>query len=121
MIYINRSNGKESLRQIKSQLLRAKQEHGPVIIFPQGTRSSPDNFVRFKSGIYQIAKDSNLSILPVAHNSGYCWPKGSYLKYSGKIDVRILGMIDISNDDRGIFIPKLEKLVKSHIKTKKST
>lgn len=32
--------------------------------------------------------------MPIAHNAGYFWPKNSFLKYPGKITMKIGPLID---------------------------
>ena len=47
----------------------------PLIIFPQGTRVSPDERPPFKKGAVRIYEELKISCQPVAINSGNTWPK----------------------------------------------
>ena len=42
----------------------------PLIIFPQGTRVSPDERTPFKKGAVRIYEELNISCQPIAINSG---------------------------------------------------
>ena len=56
----------------------------PLIIFPQGTRVTPDGRPPFKKGIARIYEELKISCQPVTINSGYVWPKHG-LKHSNKV------------------------------------
>ena len=47
----------------------------PLIIFPQGTRLSPEDRTPFKKGSSRIYEELKISCQPVAINSGKTWPK----------------------------------------------
>ena len=67
-----------------------KESDRPLIIFPQGTRVSPDERPPFKKGAARIYEELKINCQPVAINSGYVWPKKG-LKHSNKpITISIL-------------------------------
>ena len=62
-----------------------------VAIFPEGTRTPVEvKNGKFKMGVARLYKECNVPIIPVALNSGICYPKGSWLIYSGHIIVEFL-------------------------------
>ncbi len=96
-IAINRSLGKAALRQIISQGIDRLNKGRWVVIFPEGTRVSPGEKVKYGVGGGMLAVKSGHSIVPVAHNAGEFWGKYSFLKYPGTIQVRIGPAISPAN------------------------
>ena len=108
MIHINRKQGKKSLRTIINKSKIVAKQNRNIIIFPQGTRTLPGQKQPYKAGIYAIAKESKLDILPIALNSGNLWKKNSFLKYPGKITVKILPVMQLKDQKKNDFMQKLE-------------
>jgi len=78
-VFIQRSgNNSKSVSNLYSQCCKAiREEHIPVMIFPQGTRSIVKK-LPFKNGAYNIALETQCDIVPVSiyippgiYNSGY--------------------------------------------------
>ena len=62
--------------------------HGwALVLFPEGTRTAPGASVKYKTGGVRLAIATNAPIVPIALNSGECWPKHSFLLYPGVIKV----------------------------------
>jgi len=86
----------------------------PLIIFPQGTRVSPDERPSFKKGASRIYEQLNIACQPVAINSGYVWPKKGK-KISGRtITVSILPQIN-KGQERDEFTKNLERKIYSEL------
>ncbi len=86
----------------------------PIIIFPQGTRVSPDNRLPFKKGASRIYEELNIACQPVAINSGHVWPKKGLKKKNKIITVSILKSIPegLSKEE---FLNILEKDIYSEL------
>ena len=65
-----------------------------LVIFPEGTRMLPGKPGKFQVGGAMIAAKSGHPLVPVAHNAGLFWPKNSFLKHPGIIDVIIAPVIE---------------------------
>ena len=85
-----------------------KKTQRPLIIFPQGTRVTPDEKVPFKKGVGRIYRELNVQCQPIAINSGKVWPKSGELKPNQTITVSILKPIDTGMNEKD-FISLLEK------------
>jgi 1-acyl-sn-glycerol-3-phosphate acyltransferase len=93
VLAIDRSTPERALRSIQSGALEIKKQGRPLLIFPQGTRVSPDQGIDvkpYKPGIARVQDVTQLPILPVALNSGIFWPKNSWVKSSGTVIFEIL-------------------------------
>ncbi len=68
----------------------SSQDNRPIVIFPQGTRTEPDERPNFKKGVARIYNELNIKCLPVIINSGEVWPKNGSLNKNKKITISIL-------------------------------
>jgi 1-acyl-sn-glycerol-3-phosphate acyltransferase len=88
-IAIDRSAGREALKQLVSQGKDRLARGLWVIIFPEGTRTAPGARSKYHIGGAWLATHTGATVLPVAHNAGEFWRKNSLLKHPGIITVSI--------------------------------
>lgn len=88
-IVIDRGEKLKALKKVISQGLDRLKQGVYVIIFPEGTRQAYGQLGEYQNGGVAIAKKSGELILPVYHNAGKVWPKGSFIKHPGTITVVI--------------------------------
>ncbi len=87
MIPINRSNGRDAMKQIvKTGQERLNEGRWPLL-FPEGTRIPPGETGRYKQGGAMLACRTNSIVIPIAHNAGECWPRNAFIKKPGLITV----------------------------------
>lgn len=79
----------QASKQLLEQGLARKNEGLWIAIFPEGTRIPAGGKGRYKLGGARMAKLFEMDIVPVALNSGEFWPRNSFMKYPGVIDVVI--------------------------------
>ena len=79
MIAIDRSQGIQSLRYV-NELTASYSKYRPVIIFPEGTRTTYKEEPDLKPGIYSMYKSLNKPVVPISLNSGKFWPKNNKVK-----------------------------------------
>ena len=72
----------------------------PLIIFPQGTRLTPDDRTPFKKGASRIYDELKIKCQPVAINSGNVWPKSGMLIANKTLTISILKPIDSGLDSK---------------------
>jgi len=102
MISIERSEKISAIRQMIKETSKRISQGFSIIIFPEGTRKKQDDPPDYKSGLVGIYKETKAKVLPVAVNSGYCWPKHTFIKKEGKIIVSFLKIIDSELEKREI-------------------
>lgn len=95
-VAINRSAGREALKQLVAKGKARLNTGFWVVIFPEGTRIAPHQHGKFHIGGAWLANGAKATVLPVAHNAGLCWPKNSLIKYPGVITVSIGEAFDAS-------------------------
>ena len=86
----------------------------PLIIFPQGTRMSPDDRLPFKKGASRIYDELKIACQPVAINSGQVWPKKGFKNTNRIITVSILKSIP-AGLPKEEFLKILEKNIYSEL------
>jgi 1-acyl-sn-glycerol-3-phosphate acyltransferase len=93
-IAIDRSAGREALKQIVRQGSDKLAQGFWVLVFPEGTRVAPGEKCRYGIGGSWLAAETGAPIVPVAHNAGEVWPKNAFIKRPGTVTVRIGPAID---------------------------
>jgi 1-acyl-sn-glycerol-3-phosphate acyltransferase len=93
-IAIDRSAGREALKQIVSQGKEKLAQGFWVLVFPEGTRVAPGEKGRYGIGGGWLAAETGAPIVPVAHNAGEVWPKNAFIKRPGTITISIGPVID---------------------------
>ncbi|MDZ4097167.1 MAG: lysophospholipid acyltransferase family protein [Methylophilaceae bacterium] len=88
-IAIDRSAGREALKQMVSQGKDRMKKGFWVVIFPEGTRMAPGTKGKYHIGGAWLATHTSSTVVPVAHNAGEFWPKNSFIKKPGIITVSI--------------------------------
>lgn len=88
-IAIDRSAGREALKKLVSVGQRRLQDGLWVVIFPEGTRKAPGEKGKYQIGGAWLATHTKIQVVPVAHNAGNCWPKNSFIKKPGVIQIHI--------------------------------
>jgi len=93
-IHIKRGSGKAAVKQLVTQGKARLDEGIWVVIFPEGTRIPAGQRGRYRIGGAVLADQTGYPIIPVAHNAGEYWPRRSFIKRPGVIQVRIGAPID---------------------------
>lgn len=93
-IAIDRSSQREALKALIEKGTQRLQEGLSIVIFPEGTRVAPGANKKFNAGGAMLAHKSGFPVVPLAHNAGEFWPRNSFLKYPGTIQVRIGPVIE---------------------------
>lgn len=97
-IAINRGEPAQALKAVLRQGDANLAAGRHIIIFPEGTRALPGQPLPYHAGGAMLASRAGVPIVPVAHNSGDCWPRGTLIKRPGTIRVVIGTPIDSKGD-----------------------
>ena len=88
-IVINRGDKLNAIKKVIKQGSERLSQGISVVVFPEGTRQTYKHLGDYQNGAAAIAKKSGHDIIPVYHNAGKFWPKGSFIKKPGVITVII--------------------------------
>jgi 1-acyl-sn-glycerol-3-phosphate acyltransferase len=116
VIAIDRSTPEIAIQSIQNGARRVMSQGRPIIIFPQGTRVSPETTSEqkpYKVGVARIQEATHLPIIPMAMNAGMFWPRAGWLKSSGCVTFEFLPPIP-----HGLERAKLLKTLETQIEEK---
>lgn len=88
-IAIDRKSRRAALDQILTQGRDRLNDGCWVVIFPEGTRVAPGERRRYRPGGAALTEKTGYPVLPVAHNAGDYWPRNSFVKRPGTIELVI--------------------------------
>ena len=114
-IAIDRASGMRALKQIVKQGCERLEQGLWVVIFPEGTRVAPGDKQKYQPGGGMLAQKSEYPIVPIAHNSGYCWPKNSFRKWPGSIKMIIGPVIDPKGKSANEITQEVEQWIESTV------
>ena len=93
MIHIDRKHGSRAFHKVVEQGKRLLAQGVWVIMFPEGTRVARGEIGEYKTGATRLAIMSGVPVVPIAVTSAKCWPRKSFVKKPGVVDVSIGPMI----------------------------
>ncbi|CAI8166519.1 MAG: 1-acyl-sn-glycerol-3-phosphate acyltransferase [Cellvibrionales bacterium UBA7375] len=93
-IAIKRSRPASAIRYVIKEGSKRLLAGNRVVIYPEGTRVTSGQLGEFKTSGAALAKQAQVPVLPVAHNSGEHWKRSSFLKKPGIIYLKIGPVID---------------------------
>ena len=105
---------KENLGFFDDILKLISSSDRPLIIFPQGTRLSPEDRTPFKKGASRIYDELKIFCQPIAINSGYTWPKNGLKKTNTTLTISILKPIE-AGLNKEVFLEKLQNDIYSEL------
>ena len=88
-IPLDRSQPAKMIRVVLKVGEERIQEGISVLIFPEGTRVAPGHSKSFSKSAAMIACRAGVPLVPVAHNAGEHWNPSGWIKYSGRLSMRI--------------------------------
>jgi 1-acyl-sn-glycerol-3-phosphate acyltransferase len=94
MILVDRSAGRQALRQMLDEAKGAIAEGRKVLLFPQGTRQAIGEPMTFQwAGISALYSGLDVPVVPAACNSGLFWGKKTFMIHSGTVTLSFLSPI----------------------------
>ena len=92
-IFIDRKGGAGALRRLVADAKRAIAMGRPVVIFPQGTRTTPGepaDAAPYQPGVAALYRELGVPMVPAAVNSGLFWGRRAFFKRPGRIVLEFL-------------------------------
>jgi 1-acyl-sn-glycerol-3-phosphate acyltransferase len=88
LIAIDRAGGAVALRSMVRDSKAAAAEGRPVVIFPEGTRVPPGAQPPLQPGFAGLYGTLKLPVVPLALDSGWVWPRKSFVRRPGIVTFR---------------------------------
>ena len=116
MIPIDRKQGKNAFKSVVMHGKRRLKDGQWIIMFPEGTRTPVGSQGKYKSGGTRLAVETETPVVPIALNSGECWPKNSFIKKPGKITVSIGKPISSEGQTPDGLMEQVEQWIESEMR-----
>jgi 1-acyl-sn-glycerol-3-phosphate acyltransferase len=112
-IVVNNCGGQEARKDLTSRAEDAYAEgRRRILIYPEGHLAPVDVYYRYRSGVYHMALDFNLPVVPVASNLSLFWPQEKWTKTPGTAVLEFLDPI-VAGPDKDAFLMDLQNTVES--------
>jgi 1-acyl-sn-glycerol-3-phosphate acyltransferase len=114
-ITIDRSAGTDAMQQIAVQGRERFRQGFWIVLYPEGTRIPPGRRAKYKTGGARLAVELGVSVIPVAHNAGYLWPKGLFGKHPGTLTMSIGRPIPSVGRDAQSLMAEVEDWIEAEV------
>ncbi|WP_456377768.1 lysophospholipid acyltransferase family protein [Thiolapillus sp.] len=114
-IPIDRSAGRQAVKQIVEQGTDLLEQGRVIIVFPEGTRTAPGERKKYGIGGAMLAEKSGYPIIPVAHNAGVFWRRRGLKKYPGTIDLVVGEAFDPAGMTASEITRKVETWIEAEV------
>jgi 1-acyl-sn-glycerol-3-phosphate acyltransferase len=81
-----------------------------ILIYPEGHLAPVGVRFRYRSGVYHLARDLELPVVPVASSLGLFWPQERWTKRPGRAVLEFLAPIT-AGEDKAVFLAALTTAV----------
>lgn len=116
MIPIDRKQGKNAFKSVVAHGKRRLKDGQWIIMFPEGTRIPVGQQGKYKSGGTRLAVETGAVVVPIALNSGECWPKNSFIKKPGTVTVSVGKPISSEGKTPDELMEQVEKWIESEMR-----
>jgi 1-acyl-sn-glycerol-3-phosphate acyltransferase len=114
-IAIDRKAGTKAVGQIVEQGTDRLNRGISVVVFPEGTRTPPGRYRRYRLGGAILAKQSGFRAIPVAHNAGQFWGRRGFAKHPGEVVIRIGAPIEVADKTPQQIMAEAERWIESSV------
>ena len=114
-ITIDRKAGPNAMAQMVEQGKQRFAQGFWIVIYPEGTRIRAGKRGRYKTGGARLAIGLDVPILPVAHNAGWLWPKGTIAKRAGELTLVFGEPIGSHGKDPGKLTSEVEAWIEAEV------
>ena len=114
-IPIDRSAGRQAVKQIVERGTALLKQGRIIVIFPEGTRTAPGEKRRYGIGGSLLAEKSGYPVVPVAHNAGVFWRRRGLKKYPGTIDIVVGPAFDPSGMKASEITRRVEAWIEAEV------
>jgi len=114
-ITIDRKAGTDAMEQIVRQGRERFRQGFWFVVYPEGTRIRAGTRAKYKTGGARLAIELGVPVLPVAHNAGYLWPKGTLNKRPGTVTISFGPPIDPAGKTAQELTSEVERWIEAEV------
>lgn len=107
---VDRSQGMHAMKKMLRADSKLADSPAQLVIYPQGTRTAPDEILPYKAGIGALYTSRPRTCIPVAVNVGLFWPRRGIMRHPGTAVVSFLDPI-VEGCPRDRFMLMLEEII----------
>lgn len=111
-IVVNSCGGHEARATLKQRAADAHREGRKILIFPEGNLANIGEKYRYRSGVWHMAHDFDMVVVPLASNLGLFWPRYGMTKNPGTATLEFLDPIP-AGPDKDAFLARLEEVIEA--------
>lgn len=120
VLFIDRQNPRQALKLISKTVKLLNENKHAVVIFPEGTRSYSTKMNEFKGGVYEIATNSQVPVVPLSIVNSYQFKPNFRNLLKLKKPVHVIFHKPFSSEElilikKSIFLEKLKKIVEEGV------
>ena len=82
-IVVRRCGGRQAQSALSASASQAGRDGRSILIYPEGALAPVGVFYRYHSGVFHMARDLDLPVVPVASSLGLFWPQENWTKRPG--------------------------------------
>ena len=82
-IVVNNCGGIDARKNLANRSADAAKDGRSILIYPEGHLNAPGTYRRYRSGVWHMANNFNMPVVPVATNLGLFWQETRYKKTPG--------------------------------------
>lgn len=109
-VVVRRCGGPEARRDLLRSTALAHAHGRKLLIYPEGALAPVGVHYPYKAGVYHMARQFNLPVVPVASNLGVFWPQEKWTKRPGRAVIELLDPIT-PDQPRQTFLAELTRRV----------
>ena len=113
-IAIDREAGRKALAQMLRQGKERLARGLWLVVFPEGTRVAPGERGEYKIGGAILAVREGVRVVPAAHNAGDFWPRHSFVKRPGTIELRFGPPIETAGREPAVVLAEVEAWIEEN-------
>jgi 1-acyl-sn-glycerol-3-phosphate acyltransferase len=111
-IVVDSCGGSEARKDLAEQAAAAHAEGKRILIYPEGHLARPGERFRYRTGVFHMASDFGLPVVPVATNLGLRWRQTDYEKSPGLATIEFLEPIPVGLP-KAEFMARLEEAIET--------
>jgi 1-acyl-sn-glycerol-3-phosphate acyltransferase len=109
-IVVDNCGGPEARKALTQSAAQAHADGRKILIYPEGHLAPVGVKFRYRTGVYYMARDFGLPVVPVASSLGVFWQQEDWTKRPGQAVLEFLDPIPIGLD-KDAFMARLEAAV----------
>lgn len=111
-IVVDSCGGPKARKALTRTAAEANSEGRTILIYPEGALAPVGVYFRYKTGVYHMARDFGLPVVPAASNLGLFWPQEGWTKNPGTAVLEFLEPIP-PGLDKDAFMARLQQAVET--------